>query len=182
MGLFKDAKGFSQQQDRLLQLKSDLVATEYWSNLYESPLFGSGIRIGFAAVDCRLCGKTDAGLLLDQTIWDWQTHKVSYSNCLLNTTSWLAENQGPQRPKSKAAWLESDWSIFDENLGTFTNMQGNLSISSGADQSLESWIISNFLDKGFEIKKILTKLIRGSEMQERIRQLEEHIKTENLEI
>jgi hypothetical protein len=145
-------------------------------------MFGSGIRSGFAQVDCRRCGKTDAGLLLDQTIWNWQTHKMTYSNCLSDTTSWVAENQGPQRPKSKSEWLQSNWSIFDEGLSSFSNMQGTRTLSSGTASSVESWALANFMENSLAIKRTLAELIRNSDRQEHRRQLEEHIRLEEIDI
>jgi hypothetical protein len=180
MGFFSDLAGASKQRDRLFELKQSLVASDAWKSLHNSPLFGSGIRLGFAEVDCRRCGKTDSALLLDQSIWDWQTHKVSYSSCLVRGQGvWVAEFQGPQAAKSKALWLAAEYTSFDESTGESWVYQGAEPIRRfEGTSSLEEWILGDFISKGFSLKRKLEKVIIRSDNSERKLRLREYIELE----
>lgn len=182
MGLFSDFRGASKQKERLLQLKSEIVATALWREIYNSPLIGSGIRIGFATVDCRNCGKTDAGLLLEQTIWNWQTHKMSFATCIAKPLIWHAEMQGPQRPPTKLEWLSANWSSYDEAIAQASNMEGRQVVGTKQFDSVEEWILTSFLKTSQTIKRKLAVKIRTTGPESYLDQLEEFIRIENLDI
>jgi hypothetical protein len=182
MGFFGDLVGASNQRDRLLKLKESLLASDAWRALNLSPLFGSGIRLGFAVVDCRRCGKTDSALLLDQSIWDWQTHKVSYSNCMNREQGlWVAEYQGPQAAKSKADWLASEYTSFDESNGEAWVWLGITPVHKFEDtSSLEEWIIGDFMAKGQSIRRKLAETIMRSDNEERKLELQRLLSIDGL--
>ena len=181
MGLFRDFSSAGEQRDRLQDLKVEIITSDTWLHVANSPAFGSGISISFAIVDCRRCGKNDSGLLLDQSIWDWQTHKVSYSNCVSEQTIWVAENQGPQAAKSKSEWLSGPWTFFDEASQVATKMVGK-SVVSRQPAYLEDWIVIDFMERGFVLKQRLASTIRESAREDLIQKLNQHISREGLEL
>ena len=182
MGLFGEFRGASRQRERLLQLKFDLLDAGEWTRLVKSPLYGSGIRIGFAVVDCRSCGKTDAGLLLDQTLWDLQTHKVSYANCLSDSSTWTAEFQGPQRQTAKDTWLSSAWRSFNEDSGQARETLGRKVLSSRKFDSLEKWIITDFMEQGHLLKVKMAETIRQNASDDIVNHMNDCIRREKLKL
>jgi len=67
----------------------------------------------FAKVDCRLCNKTDNGVLLNEVVWGMQTCKASYAWCKKNQ-KWVAETQGNGLAgRTDHSPSRTTWSVFD---------------------------------------------------------------------
>jgi hypothetical protein len=182
VGFFSGFSGAGKQRDRLHDLKSELTSSMAWNDITDSPLFGTGIRVGFAFVDCRECMKTEAGLLLDQTIWNWQTHKVSYSTCIDNPGVWAAENQGPQQALTKMEWLQTPYGTYEETSSIAKTWQAGRKTHEVSFESLEEWIMKDFMSRGFELKTRLANLLRKKGNADDIEQLEAYLAAEGLDI
>ena len=181
MGFFGDWGAAARQRDQLFEVKASLTESDAWKEIYSSPYFGSGIRVGFATVDCRRCGSTDSGLLLDQSIWEWQTHKISYATCLKREQGlWVAEYQGPQAARTKAAWLDAEWTTYDQATGEAWVMEGVRAVKKFEGTFvLEEWILGDFISKGQTIKRALTDAIMRSDNAERKLELQRLLAIEN---
>lgn len=184
MGLFADIGAASRQRDQLFQVKASLIESYWWKSLFNTPHFGSGIRITFANVDCRRCGSTDSGLLLEQTIWEWQTHKVSYATCLKEGQgTWVAEYQSKQAATTKKAWLESEWTTFDQSTGEAWLVEGVRPVKKfEGNFVLEEWILGDFVAKGRTIKQLLAAAIMRSENAQLKIELQRLMSIENFKL
>ena len=144
MGLFGKSRKLPEITENLFELKNNLTSSELWLESYENPeIWRDGFRLGFANVDCRRCGGTEASVIVNQQLSNSISLVVSFAPCTEEPTVWVSEVQGYAR--SKEEWLNGPWSKFDERDGSVTEMIQNGFVGSTNFDSIEDWVMTTFI-------------------------------------
>ncbi len=125
-------------------LHESIPASNVWSELTQVPeLWGDGVSLSFATVDCRRCDDSDRALLLTQHLGAGVQLRVSYANCTSDLEVWVSEVQG--YASTKAEWLAGPWSAFDETKRLVTRYMGKNHVSSSEVADINVWIVTDFV-------------------------------------